>query len=58
MPCVTCGVTLLPMIKTFAHKGLEKFYATGSQAGIQAVHAKRLRLILALLDEARTVETT
>lgn len=37
------------MIKSFKHKGLEKFFATGSQKGIQAAHVKRLRLILARL---------
>lgn len=42
-------------IKTFAHKGLEQFFTTGSAAGVQAMHVKRLRLILALLDEARRV---
>ncbi|MFN7835520.1 MAG: type II toxin-antitoxin system RelE/ParE family toxin [Burkholderiaceae bacterium] len=40
------------MIKTFAHKGLEVFFSTGSKAGIRAVHAKRLALILAMLDQA------
>ncbi|MDP2901664.1 MAG: type II toxin-antitoxin system mRNA interferase toxin, RelE/StbE family [Methylovulum sp.] len=40
------------MIKSFAHKGLEKFFTTGNQSGIQAIHAKRLRLILALLNDA------
>lgn len=44
------------MIKSFAHKGLEKFYRSGSKAGIQAVHAGRLRLILALLEQARSTE--
>ena len=43
------------MIKTFNHKGLEKFFGTGSTAGIQVVHAKRLRLILAMLDKALAV---
>lgn len=43
-------------IKTFAHKGLERFFATGTTAGIQPMHAKRLRLLLALLDQARSVE--
>ncbi|MDD5319532.1 MAG: type II toxin-antitoxin system RelE/ParE family toxin [Methylococcales bacterium] len=41
------------MFKSFTHKGLEKFFTTGNQAGFQAVHAKRLRLILALLNDAR-----
>ena len=38
------------MIANFKHKGLAKFYTTGSTAGIQAKHAKRLRLILGRLD--------
>ena len=44
------------MIKSFAHKGLEKLFYQGSLAGVQAIHAKRLRLILALLDQAKSVE--
>lgn len=40
------------MIKTFAHKGLEVFFTTGSKVGIQAVHADRLRRQLAQLDQA------
>ncbi|RKZ44118.1 MAG: peptidase [Candidatus Parabeggiatoa sp. nov. 3] len=42
------------MIKSFIHKGLECFYRTGSQAGIQAKHAKRLQLILSNLDQAES----
>ena len=37
------------MIKSFRHRGLEKFFSTGSKAGIQAKHAKRLKLILGRL---------
>jgi proteic killer suppression protein len=37
------------MIKSFRHRGLEKFFSTGSKAGIQAQHAKRLRIILGRL---------
>ena len=44
------------MIKSFAHKGLEKFFLSGNAAGVQAIHAKRLRLILAQLDKARTID--
>lgn len=44
------------MIKSFQHKGLERFFATGSKAGIQASHAKRLKLQLARLDAARMPE--
>ena len=41
------------MIKSFKHKGLQKFYETGSAAGIQTAHATRLRLQLAALNAAR-----
>lgn len=44
------------MIRSFAHKGLKKFFLTGSLAGIQAKHAARLRLILAQLNQARTID--
>jgi proteic killer suppression protein len=40
------------MIKSFRHKGLERFFREGSKAGIQPQHAKRLRLQLARLDAA------
>jgi toxin HigB-1 len=38
------------MIKSFRHAGLEKFYSSGSKAGIQPVHATKLRRQLTLLD--------
>jgi proteic killer suppression protein len=40
------------MIKGFRHSGLERFFRTGSKAGIQPKHAKRLRLQLGQLDAA------
>ena len=40
------------MIKSFAHKGLQAFFVSGSKAGIQAAHFRRLRLQLAKLDSA------
>ena len=42
------------MIKSFLHKGLERFFSTGSKAGIRPDHAKRLRLQLTRLDVARS----
>jgi len=42
------------MIKSFKHKGLERFYIRGTTAGIQVAHAKRLRLILSNLDQAES----
>ncbi|MEJ6003854.1 type II toxin-antitoxin system RelE/ParE family toxin [Paucibacter soli] len=40
------------MIKSFAHKGLEKFFLTGSKAGIQPAHASKLGRQLAQLNQA------
>jgi len=37
-------------IKTFKHKGLKKFFNTGSKAGITPSHARNLALILDQLD--------
>lgn len=39
-------------ITGFRHKGLERFFTTGTKAGIQAKHADRLRLILGRLNVA------
>ena len=38
------------MINKFRHRGLEKYFTSGSKVGIQAKHEKRIRLILARLD--------
>ena len=46
----------MAVIRRFTHKGLERFYRTGSKAGIQAKHADRLRLILSNLDQAESAE--
>lgn len=43
-----------PVIKSFRHKGVERFFTTGSKARIQPKHAKRLRLQLAALDAAKS----
>lgn len=42
------------MIKSFRHRGLERFFRTGSKAGIQPQHAPKLRLQLFALDNARS----
>ncbi|MEQ1555272.1 MAG: type II toxin-antitoxin system RelE/ParE family toxin [Gallionella sp.] len=44
------------MIKSFKHKGIKVFFETGSRAGIQPHHAKKLRLMLTLLDNARQAD--
>jgi len=38
------------MIAGFEHRGLKRFFETGSTRGIQANQATRIRLILARLD--------
>ncbi len=40
------------MIKTFAHKGLERFFLTGSKQGITAQHAPRASRLLDRLEAA------
>jgi len=40
------------VIKSFRHKGIQKFFETGSKAGIQPSHASKLRLQLTRLDNA------
>lgn len=40
------------MIKSFRHKGLEQFFASGKKTGIQPHHAGRLRLQLTALSIA------
>jgi len=43
------------MIQSFRHKGLKRFFESGSVAGIQSVHAKRLRMLLVALHTAQVI---
>lgn len=38
------------MIRSFKHKGLQRFFESGKTSGIQSKHAARLRLILGRLQ--------
>lgn len=40
------------MIRSFRHKGMERFFLKGSKSGINAEHGRRLRLILGRLHAA------
>jgi toxin HigB-1 len=40
------------MIRGFRHKGLQRFFETGSKSGIRAAHERRLRLMVSRLDDA------
>jgi len=50
-PCYTEWV-----IKSFEHKGLKRFFDTGSKAGINPKHADRLNEQLTVLDSAEDVD--
>jgi toxin HigB-1 len=41
------------VIRSFRHVGLEKFFSTGSKAGIQPAHARKLAIQLGTLNLAR-----
>ena len=40
------------MIRSYRHKGLQRFAETGSKSGIQPAHARKLRILLTALDLA------
>lgn len=44
------------MIRSFKHKGLERYFLKGSTSGIQSAHEKKLRLILGRLHAAAEVK--
>lgn len=44
------------MIVSFRHKGLKKYFESGSLSGVQPQHAKRLRIQLAALDTAQKID--
>ncbi|MBI5751596.1 MAG: type II toxin-antitoxin system RelE/ParE family toxin [Hydrogenophilales bacterium] len=44
------------MIITWRHKGLKRFYETGSRSGIQPAHASRLRMQIAALETAHLAD--
>ena len=50
---VSLRITLVEVIRTFRHSGLEKFFKTGSKAGIQPSHARKLEYQLATLNAAK-----
>ena len=44
------------MIKSFKHKGLKKYFETGSTSGIQSKHVRKLRMQLTAIDTAQTID--
>lgn len=44
------------MIKTFKHKGLKKYFETGSISDIQAKHQRKILMQLAAIDTAHEID--
>ena len=44
------------MIKSWKHKGLKTFFETGKTSGIDSAHAKKIKIILQLLNAANAPE--
>jgi len=44
------------MIKSFKHKGLKRYFESGLASGIQVKHQRKLRMQLAAIDTAQTIE--
>ncbi len=44
------------MIKSFKHKGLKRYWEKDNRSGIQNQHARRLKLILDILDSAEIID--
>jgi len=44
------------VIKTFRHRGIERFFKTGSKSGIQPKHTEKLRRQLFALDNSKKAE--
>lgn len=53
--CATRNI-MKKMIKSFKHKGLKKFFETGSVAGIRPAHRQKLRMRLIALDTASIID--
>ncbi len=54
----TCNVSgySATMIKSFRHKGLERYFISGSKRGIKPEHALRLKQMLFRLHFAEKIE--
>ena len=44
------------MIKSFKHKGLEKFFIKGIMSKLNAEHIERIRLILLVIHRAKVID--
>jgi toxin HigB-1 len=44
------------MIASFRHKGLKRFFERGDERGLNPEHAKRIHVILTVLNAAGTIQ--
>lgn len=44
------------MIKSWKHKGLQRFFETGSASGVNPNHVKRLKMRLQVIDQAEIID--
>ena len=56
--CATRNIedSLGPMMRSFKHKGLKRFFESGTTRGIQAAHVEKLELQLDALNTAVVIE--
>jgi toxin HigB-1 len=45
------------MIKSFRHRGLQRYFETGDHRDLRADQVKRIRRVLAILDAAGSIDT-
>jgi toxin HigB-1 len=45
------------MIKSFRHRGLQRYFETGDHRELRADQVKRIRRVLAILDAANSIDT-
>jgi toxin HigB-1 len=45
------------MIRSFRHRGLQRFFETGDRRELRADQVNRIRRVLAILDAAATMDT-
>lgn len=56
MTIVTFWVTIILMIKSFKHKGLQNFFYNGSRKSIKPEHSDRLERLLDRLNAANDIK--
>jgi toxin HigB-1 len=45
------------VIRTFRHRGLQRYFETGDHRDLRADQVKRIRRVLAILDAAGSIDT-